>query len=197
MNRTGSRSRRWRRGLLARSAPGVRPECARSAPGVRPECAQSAPRVDARKSLSRNSTTYRRHPSARRPGPPAIRRADPSRLTSPTAVPMSRFLLASTLAASCLLALPVPRAAHAQVVTLTAATTIDTLVIDASLARARQRATEGDLAGARVLLDSLAAVAEPGSGRLAEVLFWRATYAQTAAGAERDYRRIVVEHPMS
>src|SRR5690349_22968827 len=84
-----------------------------------------------------------------------------------------------------------PRAAHAQTVALSMPSPTDTLAIDAALARARRQATDGDLAGARLLLDSLATRTEPSSSRLAEVLFWRATYAQTASGAERDYRRIV------
>jgi cell division protein FtsN len=115
-------------------------------------------------------------------------------------MPMSRFPHLSTLAA-CLLAVPAavvaPRASNAQTVALTAASPSDTIAIDAALARARRQATDGDLAGARLVLDSLANLGLPGSPRLAEVLFWRATYAQTASGAERDYRRIVVEHPMS
>ena len=114
---------------------------------------------------------------------------------------MSRPSLVPPLAA-CLLALGlpliVPRTAHAQSVTVrNMVAAPDSLAIDAALARARRQATDGDLTGARVVLDSLATVGEPGSARLAEVLFWRATYAQTAAGAERDYRRLVVEHPMS
>ena len=113
---------------------------------------------------------------------------------------MSRSPLAPTLAAclAALLALPAaiaPRTARAQLVVPVA--TPDSVAIDAALARARARATEGDLAGARAVLDSLANATPAGTNRLAEVLFWRATYAQTAAGAERDYRRIVVEHPMS
>jgi cell division septation protein DedD len=42
----------------------------------------------------------------------------------------------------------------------------------------------------------LAATAE-GTPRYAEALFWRATLSKTAAGAERDYRRIAVEYPLS
>lgn len=108
---------------------------------------------------------------------------------------MSRLPLAALL-----LALPAAAAlttsrAGAQIVAVRG--TPDSVAMDAALARARRQATDGDLAGARLVLDSLATVAEPGSMRLAEVLFWRATYARTAAGAERDYRRIVIEHPLS
>ncbi len=42
----------------------------------------------------------------------------------------------------------------------------------------------------------LRATAE-GTPRYAEALFWRATFSKTAAGAERDYRRIAVEYPLS
>src|SRR5688572_15879740 len=90
-----------------------------------------------------------------------------------------------------------PQLAHAQTVALSRPSPTDTLAIDAAVARARRQATDGDLTGARVILDSLANQTGLAPSRLAEVLFWRATYAQTAAGAERDYRRIVVEHPYS
>jgi septal ring-binding cell division protein DamX len=42
----------------------------------------------------------------------------------------------------------------------------------------------------------LAAAAE-GTSRYAEALFWRARLGRTAAGAERDYRQIVVEYALS
>jgi cell division septation protein DedD len=53
-----------------------------------------------------------------------------------------------------------------------------------------------DVAG-RAVIDSLLAVTPTEAPRYAEALFWRATLSVTAAGAERDYRRIVVEHPLS
>ena len=107
-------------------------------------------------------------------------------------LPLAAILLALPVAA---VAATTPSVAQAQVVTV--AGTPDSVAMDAALARARRQAADGDLAGARLALDSLASAGEPGSRRLAEVLFWRATYAQTAAGAERDYRRIVIEHPLS
>lgn len=63
--------------------------------------------------------------------------------------------------------------------------------------RAQQMVTAGqDSAGRRVVDSVLAATAE-GTPRYAEALFWRATLSKTAAAAERDYRRIAVEYPVS
>ena len=68
---------------------------------------------------------------------------------------------------------------------------------DPVLIRANQMVTAGQDAAGRAVIDSLLAVTPSETPRYAEVLFWRATLSITAAGAERDYRRIVVEHPLS
>ena len=68
---------------------------------------------------------------------------------------------------------------------------------DPVLIRANQMVTAGDDAAGRAVIDSLLAVTPSELPRYAEALFWRATLSTTAAGAERDYRRIVVEHPLS
>jgi cell division septation protein DedD len=47
------------------------------------------------------------------------------------------------------------------------------------------------------VIDSVLAATPEGTPRYGEALFWRATLAKTAAGAERDYRRIVVEYALS
>lgn len=73
----------------------------------------------------------------------------------------------------------------------------DTAAVDAALARAQHAVGSGSTSAARALLDSLAIATEPASPRYPELLFWRATYAATAAQAERDYRRIAVEYAMS
>jgi cell division septation protein DedD len=53
-----------------------------------------------------------------------------------------------------------------------------------------------DSAG-RAVVDSVLAATAEGTPRYAEALFWRAALNKTAAGAERDYRRIAVEYPLS
>lgn len=63
--------------------------------------------------------------------------------------------------------------------------------------RAQQMATGGQDSAGRAVVDSVLAVTAEGSARYAEALFWRATLSKTAAAAERDYRRIAVEYPLS
>ena len=64
-------------------------------------------------------------------------------------------------------------------------------------ARARQLVANGNGAAGRVLVDSMLTVAEPSTPAYAEALYWRATLAATGADAESDYRRIVVDFPLS
>lgn len=68
---------------------------------------------------------------------------------------------------------------------------------EAHFHRARQLAGDGDGAAGRAIVDSILATAPAGSERQAEALFWRATLAATVADAERDYRRVMVEFPLS
>jgi len=49
----------------------------------------------------------------------------------------------------------------------------------------------------RALVDSVLRATPEDTPRYAEALFWRATLNKSAAGAERDYRRIVVEYVLS
>lgn len=63
--------------------------------------------------------------------------------------------------------------------------------------RAQQMVTAGQGDAGRAVVDSVLAVTPPESPRYAEALFWRATLARSAADAERDYRRISVEYPLS
>lgn len=63
--------------------------------------------------------------------------------------------------------------------------------------RAQQMVSNGDAAAGRALVDSLLGVAPSGSPRYAEALYWRATLAGSAADAERSYRQIVVDYPLS
>lgn len=68
---------------------------------------------------------------------------------------------------------------------------------DAAIARAQQMVLAGQDSAGRALVDSVLAASVEGTPRYAEGLFWRATFSRTAAAAERDYRRISVEYPLS
>jgi septal ring-binding cell division protein DamX len=86
-------------------------------------------------------------------------------------------LAASTMAAQ---AAPIPRTAAVSV-----------------YARARQLVVSGNGAAGRVLVDSMVAASAPDTPAYADALYWRATLAATSADAESDYRRVVVEYPLS
>lgn len=62
-------------------------------------------------------------------------------------------------------------------------------------ARGLMDAGSGDVA--RTLLDSLVTQATPGSDDMAESLYWRAVLSESAADAERDWKRLVIEVPLS
>jgi len=64
-------------------------------------------------------------------------------------------------------------------------------------ARARRLVSEGNGVLGRILVDSALAAATPGTPAYAEALYWRATLAERASDAERDYRQIAVEYPQS
>lgn len=68
---------------------------------------------------------------------------------------------------------------------------------DAAFARAQQMVLAGQDSAGRALVDSTLMATVEGTPRYAEGLFWRATFSRTAAAAERDYRRIAVEYPLS
>ena len=63
--------------------------------------------------------------------------------------------------------------------------------------RAQTLVNDGNAASGRALVDSMIAVAQPGSNDYAEGVYWRAVLAATAADAEMDYRRIIVDYPNS
>lgn len=69
--------------------------------------------------------------------------------------------------------------------------------VDTTLSRIERLVVAGDRSSARFLTDSLVATLPPESPRLADVLYWRAQTATSAADAERDYLRISVEHPFA
>ena len=68
---------------------------------------------------------------------------------------------------------------------------------DSLILQARELATAGNFAGGRQLLDSVLAANVPDVEIYAEALFWRGAIAETAADAERDYRRLMIEAPLS
>lgn len=68
---------------------------------------------------------------------------------------------------------------------------------DSALIRVERLVVGGDRSTARVLADSLVASLPGDSPRLADVLYWRAQSAMSAADAERDYLRITIEHPFT
>jgi cell division septation protein DedD len=68
---------------------------------------------------------------------------------------------------------------------------------DSVFRRARRLVSEGDGATGRALVDSLLRAAPEGTPAYGDALFWRGALAETAADAERDYRRVIVEYPLS
>jgi cell division septation protein DedD len=68
---------------------------------------------------------------------------------------------------------------------------------DSVYQRARRLVSEGDGAAGRALADSMLRVAAEGTPAYGDALFWRGALAETAADAERDYRRVIVEYPLS
>jgi cell division septation protein DedD len=68
---------------------------------------------------------------------------------------------------------------------------------DSAVAQARALAREGKEAEGRKILDSLMKAMSPDSASYAEALYWRGNLAATAADAERDYRRLLIEAPLS
>ncbi|MDQ3673475.1 MAG: hypothetical protein M3365_03740, partial [Gemmatimonadota bacterium] len=77
------------------------------------------------------------------------------------------------------------------------AQTVSAAETDTMFLRARRLVADGNGAAGRALADSLLAAATPGTPRYAEALFWRASVASTAAAAERDYRLLSIEYPLS
>ncbi|MGH7712350.1 MAG: SPOR domain-containing protein [Gemmatimonadaceae bacterium] len=64
-------------------------------------------------------------------------------------------------------------------------------------ARIERLTAVGNTIGARALVDSLLAESPEGSPAFVEALYWHAVLDSTAAGAERDYLRLVVEYPLA
>lgn len=73
----------------------------------------------------------------------------------------------------------------------------ETAVVNPVYRRAQTLVNDGNATAGRALVDSMVNAAAPGSNDHAEAVYWRAVLAGTAADAEMDYRRIVVDYPRS
>jgi hypothetical protein len=70
-------------------------------------------------------------------------------------------------------------------------------VTDSLFRRARRLVADGNGGAGRALVDSLLRVADPASPAYGDALYWHGALAPTAAEAERDYRRVIVEYPLA
>lgn len=68
---------------------------------------------------------------------------------------------------------------------------------DSIFRRARRLVSEGNGAAGRALVDSILRASDPATLAYGEALYWHGALAPTAAEAERDYRRVIVEYPLS
>jgi cell division protein FtsN len=68
---------------------------------------------------------------------------------------------------------------------------------DSVFNRARRLVSEGGGATGRALVDSMLQAAAEGTPAYGDALYWRGALAETAADAERDYRRVIVEYALS
>ena len=68
---------------------------------------------------------------------------------------------------------------------------------DSLFRKARRLVLDGDGVAGRALVDSLLRAAPPGSSAYGDALYWHGALAPTAAEAERDYRRVIVEFPLA
>jgi hypothetical protein len=69
--------------------------------------------------------------------------------------------------------------------------------VDAIFARARQLVVNGNGTAGRLVIDSVLSATPTSSPVYGEALYWRAALAASSADAERDYRQLVVEYPLS
>ena len=68
---------------------------------------------------------------------------------------------------------------------------------DSLFRRARRMVSEGNGAAGRALVDSLLGAADPSTPAYGDALYWHGALAPTAAAAEADYRRVIVEYPLA
>ncbi|MEO7039922.1 MAG: SPOR domain-containing protein [Gemmatimonadaceae bacterium] len=103
---------------------------------------------------------------------------------------MTRYL--ASLAALLIGAAPLTAQSTPPLVLVADTTTSDTLFL-----RAQRMAAEGQGDAARALVQHEIDTASAGSPRYVDALYWRAVVAATAADAEKDLRRIIIEFPLS
>ena len=68
---------------------------------------------------------------------------------------------------------------------------------DSLFRHARRLVAEGNGVAGRALVDSLMRAADPATPAYGDALYWHGALAPTAAEAERDYRRVIVEYPLA
>lgn len=73
----------------------------------------------------------------------------------------------------------------------------DSTVTDTTFLAAQRLVVEGRGDEGRAIIARELAATSEGSPRYVEALYWRAALASTAADAERDYKRIIIEFPVS
>jgi cell division protein FtsN len=71
------------------------------------------------------------------------------------------------------------------------------IAVNPAYRRAQDLVNNGNPTAGRAVIDSMLSVATQGTNEYAEGIYWRAVLAATAADAEMDYRRIVVDYPQS
>ncbi len=74
---------------------------------------------------------------------------------------------------------------------------LPTAAVTATITRARAQLDGGQGNAARNTMDSLVAALTPGSIDLVEALHWRAAMAERLPEAERDWKRLLIESPLS
>ena len=67
----------------------------------------------------------------------------------------------------------------------------------ATYRKAQILVNDGSAVAGRAIVDSLIARATPGTNEYVEGIYWRAVLSATASEAEMDYRRIIVDYPVS
>lgn len=77
------------------------------------------------------------------------------------------------------------------------AQTTSAAVDSAPYVQARDMVSNGEVEEGHRMVDSLLKAATPGTPAYAEGLYWRAAISQNARDAERDYRQVVVDYPLS
>lgn len=68
---------------------------------------------------------------------------------------------------------------------------------DSLFRRAKRLVADGRGSAGRALIDSVLKSVPEGSPGYGDALYWRGALAETAADAERDYRKVIVEYPVS